>query len=333
MTGRGDGDGMNSCVTVVTLSYNVPDKLVRSARSLTRQLEIDEYILIENHSSVDMTGAYDEIREICQGANIRLVFHRPNVAFNFSEGQNWGLDHASNDLVLLMNNDAYLLTENTLRTSIQCLSETVKIVGHKILNSDMTVNHFGVFWGTQFNGAHMASGFAKDHPAIQVPVPMAAVTAACVLVVRTDIRFDPVYWFEHEDVDFCFQHRRRGYELICNPECEVVHDESSTRGVIQKVNMEWVQKQQIGTQVFVSRWRWTIVRQWLRLPRFWHLFGDYLRSHYSDVMGDIVGVLVTIIFGIVISSGIAGFSTFLFKAGLLILGFYSVKRICSRILL
>lgn len=311
-------------VTAVTLSYNVPDKLVRCAQSLVLQPDINEYIVIENHSTVDMAWAYEQIREICAAANVRWVFYRPETAFNFSEGQNWGLDHATNDLVLLMNNDAYFLYKDTLKSSIDLISTTTKLVGHKILNEDRSVNHFGIFWDSQLNGGHLASGFNHTDPRIETPRQFAAVTAACVLVSRTDIRFDPAYWFDLEDVDFCLQHRRRGYSVICNSYCDIVHEESSTRGVVQRIDPEWVRKQIVGRELFVSRWRWMIVRQWVQLPAVWPLFGRHLKPHYTQVVADIIGVFLTIGFGLAIL-GPSGFGIIFGQTLLLIAGFLLIK--------
>lgn len=274
-------------VTAVTLSFNVPDLLIRCVRSVLAQPEVTEYIIIENHSSTDMTSAYQTIRELCAEAGVAFIFHRPEVGMSFSEGQNWGLDNAKNDMVLLMNNDAYFLNANTLHTSLALISDSVKLVGHQILNEDRSVNHFGVFFDTTFRGAHMGSGMHADDPLFRRSCGVAAVTAACVLVARSHLRFDTAYWFEQEDTDFCLQHRRMGWQIICHSGAVVIHNESTTRGPIQSSNPEWIHKQQIGRAIFKHRWRWDIVQIWGQVFRYRLILGPYLTEHYSQVMADI----------------------------------------------
>ncbi len=190
-------------VSVVILSYNVPDKLVRCVRSLLLQPEINELILIENHSKVPMADAYLEIESLCKEGRVAYINHRPKIAFNFSEGQNYGIDSASNNYILLMNNDAFFKDANTLTSSLHLLNKTTKIVGHKILNLDETVNHFGMYAdGITGKKGHLARYFSSNTAELQTPLSVLSVTGACIVMERTSIRFDPSYWFENEDVDF-----------------------------------------------------------------------------------------------------------------------------------
>ncbi|NBV42075.1 hypothetical protein EBR96_04825, partial [bacterium] len=204
-----------------------------------------------------------------------------------------GIERAKNNLVLLLNNDAYFLTADTLKTSIRLLSSTVKIVGHKILNLDGTVNHFGIFAdGLIGKTGHLGRYFSAEDSRLRTPIETLAVTGACLLLERMDIRFDPRYWFENEDVDFCFEYMKRGYAIVCNSDCEVVHEESSTRATAAKIETEWTRKQQAGHDYFFKKWRWFMIRRSGWLWRQWELLHihdqNFFRSSYSDWVAGIV---------------------------------------------
>jgi len=316
-------------VSAVILSYNVPDKLLRCVRSLFTQPEINELILIENHSLSDMTDAYRDIEDLCKAAHVAYHFYKPEKAFNFSEGQNYGIEQAKNATILLMNKGAFFKDPDTLKTSIKLLSPSVKLVGHKILNDDGTVNHFGFFAdGLTGKKGHLARFFSPKDPRIQETVSVIAVTAAVLLLDRTDIRFDEAYWFENEDVDFCFQHIQRGWEIMCNPDCVAIHQESSARGVAQKTDSEWARKQDVGSWYFKKKWRGFMIRH---TPQFWPKWGllshddqQFFKNTYGNVIAGIVTAGVLLIY-----PGPVLFFYLLIG----VVTFFAVKKLAMRLLL
>ncbi len=253
-----------SPVSAFILSFNHTQKLIDCVQSLCAQSCITEILILDNQSRVDMTETYALIRELAT-PEVSIEIQFSEYGMSFSEAQNWGLDRCQNDFVLLMNNDAAILGTDTLQSSVVLLESypTVGLVGHKILNLDGTVNHHGVYmnlgnWTPTHFGHHRRASdfrFSRLYSCI-------AVTAACVLVRRTSIRFDPVYWFCYEDVDFCFQYTQAGYRILCNPECVVSHEESSSRKLVQHVDPLWLGKQTISFQYFKQKWasyRWVLL--------------------------------------------------------------------------
>lgn len=274
-------------VSSVTLSYNVPKKLLVCVSSLLAQPEIKEIILIENHSTVTMDMAYARIRTMCDAAGVDLVFYRPEHALSFSDGQNWGIDHATHDLILLMNNDAMILEGNSLKSSISLITDDVYIVGHKIINPDGTYNHMGIFFdGITKYTDHLGRGCTGIS---YVQRPVFAVTAACMLLKKSQIRFDTHYWFEYEDMDFCLQHIRSGKKIVCNAAMTVLHEESSTRAEPQATNKVWQEKQRVGQAYFYKKWRWFLMLRTWRVLTQWPLLPDAYKAHLRQTIGDVVG--------------------------------------------
>lgn len=316
------------CITGIVLSYNVPNKLVTCIASLLAQPEINEVILIENHSTVLMGDAYNCIRQLCHDSGVSLVFYKPDLSFNFSEGQNWGINHAKNELILLMNNDAVILHADSLRTSIKLLTEDVFVVGHKILNPDGSCNHLGIFFDaiTKYTDHLGRNCTSYDYS----PKSLLAVTAACVLLRRSEIRFDTQYWFEYEDMDFCLQHIAIGKKIVCNPDMPVVHEESSTRAEPQATNKMWQEKQRIGRAYFYKKWRWFLMLRTCNVFSQWPLLPDNYKAHLRQTIGDVVGAMACV--GVLLTVGwnVVGlrWEVVLFQVLALGLVFIGVKALC-----
>lgn len=257
-------------VSVVILSFNIPDQLEKSVRSVLEQPEISEVILIENQSTVDMADGYAMVATRCETAGVSLHFITTEDPLSFSEGQNIGIELAAHDRILLLNNDAYFLKPNSLRTSLVLLTPETPIIGHLILNADGTVGHFGA---TQLPGIGFCCHIGRNCNISDIVnrgvTSFSVVTGAAMLIYRTDIRFDSAYWFEFEDFDFCYQHMKRGWKILSNPHCVIVHPESTTRGPIQAVNSWWKRAQEAGYHVFRKRWKWMGVRDLPIHIRFW----------------------------------------------------------------
>jgi GT2 family glycosyltransferase len=279
-------------ISTIVLSYNVPDKLVLCVSSLLAQPEIKELVLIENHSVVSMDDAYGRIRGMCEHSGVDFIFYKPEQALSFSEGQNWGIEHAKHDTILLMNNDAAIMYPNTLYTSLTFLVEDVAIVGHKIMNPDQSCNHLGIFFdGITKYTDHLGRDCAVSD---YLQNPVLAVTAACMLLKKSQIRFDRYYWFEYEDMDFCLQHIRLGKKIVCNTEMPVIHEESTTRAEPQATNKIWQEKQRVGRSYFYKKWRWFLILRTWKVFTQWDLLPDAYKAHLHQTIGDVIGIVVAV---------------------------------------
>ncbi len=239
--------------TAFILSYNHQEKLIECVESLLAQACVKEILILENFSTRPMEETYLTIQNLSPIIRIEYA----TTPHSYSEGQNWGLDQAKYPYVLLMNNDAIILQKEVLQTSVDFLEKNprIGIVGHKIINLDGTLNHFGMYFRFHpFWAHHFGRNDSPKSYLYKRPMSCVAATGACMLVRKTAIRFDTNYWFEHEDVDFCLQYRQVRLGTLCNPYFEVLHDESSSRGEIQNVNIQWIGKQHLGTKYFFKKW-------------------------------------------------------------------------------
>lgn len=315
--------------TAFILSYNHQEKLIECVESLLAQSCIKEILILENFSTRPMEETYLKIHNLSPIIRIEYA----TTPHSYSEGQNWGLDQAKHPYLLLMNNDAIILQKEVLQTSIDFLEKNQKIgiIGHKIINLDGTLNHFGMYFRFQpFWAHHFGRDDSQKSYLYKRPMTCIAATGACMLVRKTDIRFDTAYWFEHEDVDFCLQYRQAGLNTLCNPYFEVLHDESSSRREIQNVNVQWIGKQQLGTKHFFKKWSKN--RLGLSLASFKFLILNFQKEkmtclQLADIPASLTALIILAYFRLFIPVLLAIFAYFFIRYIYIIMAVVALKTI------
>lgn len=161
------------------------------------------------------------------------------IAFNFPALINEGVRNAEGDLVLLLNNDIEVVSENWLsEMTAQALRPRIGAVGVKLLYPDDTVQHAGVVLGIGGVAGHSHKYSANNRPGyfdrLRITANCAAVTAACLMVKRSRFLevggFDEALSVSFNDVDFCIKLLNAGYYNLCLSHLTLYHHESQTRG-------------------------------------------------------------------------------------------------------
>lgn len=194
-----------------------------------------EIVVIENGSREDKTfRLYEELKRT---GMVRVAVW--DKAFNFSSVNNYGVDCASGDILLFLNNDVEVINpdwlENLLRHAIR---PEVGVVGAKLYYPDDTIQHAGIIIGMGGIAGHpqkhfhrKSQGYMKRLSIIQ---DVSAVTGACLMTRKEVFRetggFDEGFPLAFNDVDLCLRIRRKGYLVIFTPYAELYHHESKTRG-------------------------------------------------------------------------------------------------------
>ncbi len=211
------------------------DKCVTSLyeRSTYRNFEI---IVVENNSRQEETFAYYEKMK-AEHSNFHVA--KWQSEFNYSKLNNFGVEYAMGDYLLLLNNDTELLAPDALEQLVgPLMREETGIVGARLYYPDDTIQHAGVIIGYggiaghAFIGAHRGeNGYFSR---IICEQDLSAVTAACMMVKRSVYEevggFDPTLRVAFNDIDFCLKVRKAGYLVVYNPYAELYHYESKSRG-------------------------------------------------------------------------------------------------------
>ena len=193
-----------------------------------------EIIIVENNSTEDATFAYYKKIE---SDKIRIVYWTDE--FNYSAINNFGVKHARGDYLLLLNNDVEVITTDWLEElTANCQRKDVGIVGARLYYPDDTIQHAGIVIGIGGVAGALFVGMPRMftgylHKAA-IQQDLSAVTAACMMVKRSV--YEELGGLEEElkvafnDVDFCLQAREKGYLVVYDPNVELYHFESKSRG-------------------------------------------------------------------------------------------------------
>ena len=203
-----------------------------------------EIIIVDNNSKEDKT--YDYFRNIETIQNVKIL--KFEKKFNFSEINNFAVKNASGEILLFLNNDTEVITNDWMTAMLEHAQQNeVGAVGCKLLYPDNTIQHAGVILGINSISIPFENGVAehahKHFPKsdngyfgrINVIQNFSAVTAACMMV-RKEV-FEAAGGFDEQnlkvsfnDIDLCLKIRELGYRIVYTPYAELYHYESLSRG-------------------------------------------------------------------------------------------------------
>ena len=228
----------NPLISVIIPNKDHTDDLDICLKSLYEKSSYKnfEVIIVENNSTEKETFEYYEAITQKHG-NIKVVKWKGN--FNYSAINNFGVNYAKGEYILLLNNDVEIINGVCLEEMLMFAQrKDVGAVGAKLYYSDDTVQHAGVILGLGGMAGHAHKHFGRNHPGYMARASIAqnlsACTAAC-LMMRRDV-FDEVGGLDESfevafnDVDLCMKIREKGYLVVFTPYAELYHYESKSRG-------------------------------------------------------------------------------------------------------
>lgn len=228
----------NPLVSVIIPNKDHTDDLDICLKSLYEKSSYKnfEVIIVENNSTEKETFEYyEKIKQRYE--NLKVVIW--TGIFNYSAINNFGVNYAKGEYILLLNNDVEIINGSCLEEMLMFAQrKDVGAVGAKLYYSDDTVQHAGVILGLGGTAGHAHKHFGRSHPGYMARASIAqnltACTAAC-LMMRRDV-FDEVGGLDEEfevafnDVDLCMKIREKGYLVVFTPYAELYHYESKSRG-------------------------------------------------------------------------------------------------------
>ena len=166
----------------------------------------------------------------------RLVWVNYDKPFNFADKIGQGRAASSGDVLLLLNDDMEVISEDFIEELVGlALEPGVGAVGARLLLADGRIQHIGHRYAD--GTFHLFAGYDGDYAGPQnmcrVTRECIGVTAAC-LAVRAET-FDEVggmaldFPNNFNDVDFALRLRDRGLRNIITPHAVLFHFESVTR--------------------------------------------------------------------------------------------------------
>ena len=204
----------------------------RGANRTTMQVTV-----VDNGSVESATLAY--LADAERAGRLRLV--RSDAPFNFAALNNLGVEGASGDLVVMLNNDMEVLTPGWLDALARhAYRPEVGAVGARLVYEDLTLQHAGVVTGgihelTAHEGVGVPGsdgGYLARHARTR---RVSAVTGAC-LATRREL-WDRLggldaarFAVDGNDVDYGLRVQELGLSVIYTPDATLIHHESKSRG-------------------------------------------------------------------------------------------------------
>ncbi len=238
-------------LSIIILNYNVKDLLLNCLDSVFAsrgKLDRWQVIVVDNASSDGSVGAVRDFRE--RHPEVELVENRSNLGF--AAGNNAGVKYAKAPVILFLNPDT-LIKGHAIQKSLEKLLSDPDIgaLGCKVELPDGRLDyscHRG--FPTPWNSFTYFSGLSKLFPRSPIFAgysasylnPNESHEIDCIsgsfLMVRKiageQIGFwDSDYFFNGEDIEFCYSLREKGWKIFYYPEVKIIHFKGSSSGLWQ----------------------------------------------------------------------------------------------------
>ena len=178
-----------------------------------------------------------EVRaELAQIGGDRLLIVDYDKAFNFAAKNNIGVAHSTGEFILLLNDDAEIISPDALATMLAIFEDgKVGIVGPMLYFEDGTIQSAGHVFTPDPTDMYRSqpADTRGAHNYVRVQREASSVIAACLLTSRAV--FDAVGGLSTQfpgnwnDIDFALKVQQAGYAVIFTPHAKFFHFESKTR--------------------------------------------------------------------------------------------------------
>lgn len=219
-------------VTIVIPTRDAPEVLGRCLKSVFERTSYPnfEIVLMDNQTTDERALALMEDYPVR-----RIAFPNP---FNFSRANNQGAAAATGELLVFLNNDTEVITDDWLQhLSYYAEQPDVGAAGALLAYDDRTVQHAGVALGMRGTADHTmrrfpitADGYAGT---LACAREVSVITGACLMTRKSVFEeiggFNEHFFTAYQDVDICLRLRARGLRVICTPRALLLHHEFISR--------------------------------------------------------------------------------------------------------
>lgn len=226
----------------IIVPTNGASRFIRGGPEVLIDGAITSIVERSTHQNFEIIVVLDQRADQTLGDRLKSMDARVRIAqnhrpFNYSEANNFGASLAEGEVLLFLNDDTEVVTENWLeRLMMFTKLPGVGAVGPRLDFEDGRIQHAGVMARTV--PQHRARG--AMHPyyglmgGLQVCTHNASIVTGACLAITMDAFFDvggfnvelPV---NYNDVDLCFKLLHKGYRNVLDMHTRLFHFESSSR--------------------------------------------------------------------------------------------------------
>lgn len=235
-------------VSIILLVYNKAALTFQCLETIKAYADEPFELIIVDNASADETGEM-----LSRLANVKIIRNLDNVGF--IRGCNQGVDEATGDHLLFLNNDTQI-QPGTISALVRTLDSdpVIGAVGGRLIFPDRTLQEAGsIIWR---DGSCLGYG-RGDNPfrgEYSFPREVHFCSGALLMTPRRlfeklgkfDERYLPAYY---EEADYCMRLREAGYQVWYQPKAIVIHYEFASGNRDQAISLQ-IENQ----KKFVQRW-------------------------------------------------------------------------------
>ena len=232
-------------LSIIIVSYNTKNFLKEAIESVLKTVpeSIQYEIIVSDNDSQD--GSIEEVKQLQKGLkqkNATLILIENKANLGFSKGNNVGVKKAKGKYVLFLNPDT-VTREKTIEYMVKFMDEhpdagasTCKL---EMLNGQIDYashrgfpspwNAFCFFSGLtkRFPTTRLFSGYTQGWKDLTKTHEIDCLAGAFMLVrweAGEQVKWwDEDYFFNGEDIDFCYELRNKDWKIYYVPEVSILH--------------------------------------------------------------------------------------------------------------
>lgn len=220
-------------ISIITINYNGLKETCQLIESLQQYPQDCSYelIVVDNGSIQDETSLLHK-----KYPEVHVIRSEQNVGF--SGGNNLGIQAAAGKGIFLLNNDT-LVTANDLKYLYERLysSPVIGAVSPKIKFAfpPQHIQFAGFTPLSKYTLRNRTIGYNEtDEGQFDIPKETSYLHGAAMMIKREVIeqvgKMPEIYFLYYEEMDWCTQMSRQGYQLWYEPRCTIFHKESRSTG-------------------------------------------------------------------------------------------------------
>lgn len=212
-------------LSIIILSYNTKNLLRRCLASIYRKIKsVNFEIIVVENASYD--GSLEMVKK--EFTNVKLIKNDSNVGF--SKGANIGAKKAKKQILLFLNSDIELLSDDFNKV-IELLDKDGKaaVIGGLMENPDKTKQRsFGKFYNLFQVGLMLIGGDKAELPKNVSTEKEVDWVSGGFLFIRKEIfdkfgGFDEKFFMYLEDMELCYRIKKQGYKVLFYPNVKAMH--------------------------------------------------------------------------------------------------------------
>ncbi|MGC9205878.1 glycosyltransferase family 2 protein [Acidithiobacillus sp.] len=222
-------------ITVIIVNYNGESKLIPCIESWIADGGSESDVVVVDNGSVDKSISILENRFL----SLRIIRNACNGGF--AKAVNQGISQSCQDLVLILNNDAYLVP-GAIRALQKCAVEhpTAALIGARLVDQNLrpqnVVAPFPNVWRDflprflqrLFLPRGQIGRLEAEHEPMSVPT----LIGAALMVRRSALKrlglMDEDFFFYLEETEWCYRAHILGFDVLLCPQALVMHELGGT---------------------------------------------------------------------------------------------------------